>query len=257
MHTSTTFTRPEWIAILNIATSYQMSALRARAISEVYALRDGIDPVEWVLISEKNDVPEWLLEARTAICSRKASLTSQELDRLGSRNSSLIMEVREAILWERIRVMKDRDGSITVRTIVDKVFGREERELQQLQDVGVLQRQEGIPAKDVVTKAQEDGLLQQEVLRKTEAEEAPVEVATLKTQEEDASAKVLVIVKAREEEASAKEVVIMAREEETLAKEVAVKVQEEETPAKRVALGLGWARWLDSHYFCCIHNGSR
>lgn len=84
MHTNTTFTLSEWIAILSIATSYQMTALRDRAISEVYDLREGIDPVQWIIISEKNNVPEWLLEARTALCTHDTSLTSQEVDMLGS-----------------------------------------------------------------------------------------------------------------------------------------------------------------------------
>ncbi|KZP04062.1 hypothetical protein FIBSPDRAFT_674097, partial [Athelia psychrophila] len=97
MLTSTTFTLSEWSAILSISTRYDMTVIRLRAISEVYAHRHNIDPVEWIVISEKNNVVEWLLEARTALCSREAPVTHEELTRLGYRNASLVAEAREAI----------------------------------------------------------------------------------------------------------------------------------------------------------------
>ncbi|KZP04063.1 hypothetical protein FIBSPDRAFT_941193 [Athelia psychrophila] len=54
-------------------TRYEMTGIRPRAISEVYTHPHNIDPAQWIVISEKNNVVEWLLEARTALCSREAS----------------------------------------------------------------------------------------------------------------------------------------------------------------------------------------
>ncbi|KZP16988.1 hypothetical protein FIBSPDRAFT_1047105 [Athelia psychrophila] len=131
---------PQWLAILSASTHFDMASVRARAINELTALSTAIDPVEQIVIALKHKIPAWLTDAYVTLCERKKSLTSQEAKTLGTDIACMVAEAREAAITATFACTCDSSStprksmSDVSRCAVDEVFGREQRELKNLNE---------------------------------------------------------------------------------------------------------------------------
>ncbi|KIJ51396.1 hypothetical protein M422DRAFT_158628 [Sphaerobolus stellatus SS14] len=113
-----TATLPEWISILQLATTWLFDDIRTLAISSLSKF--DIEPVQKVAIALQCDVPEWLHSSYMALCDRAAPLTLEEARRLGVDVVAQLAYAREVYRDNRYRFKR---GDVDLSSIVSEVFG--------------------------------------------------------------------------------------------------------------------------------------
>ncbi|KAJ7878119.1 hypothetical protein B0H14DRAFT_2342110 [Mycena olivaceomarginata] len=98
----------EWIDLLAISTRFDFQRIREDAIDAIEHSRwppisplgwrkQTIDPIDQIVLAEKNDIRHWLPIAYALICERGNSLEEWEAEKLGARKTALLARAREAI----------------------------------------------------------------------------------------------------------------------------------------------------------------
>jgi hypothetical protein len=93
-------TMEEWIAVLKISTSWDVSEIRETAIQRLSTFK--FDPVDKVLLATEYKVSQWLLEGYTELVMRPATLSDQDEKRLGFKAASKLYRIREKRLRDHI-----------------------------------------------------------------------------------------------------------------------------------------------------------
>jgi len=97
MHNDFRFSRHRWIALLSIASRYDMDKIRERAILQISGAWPPIDPVDKIILAEKHDVPSWLVPAYISLCHRETTLEESEAMKLGLPVTVKLNRAREAV----------------------------------------------------------------------------------------------------------------------------------------------------------------
>jgi hypothetical protein len=85
----------DWIALLSISTRLIFDKVRARAIKEITARLDQVDPFELIGLAVKYDVEEWLKPAYRRIVTRNSLITHQEALKVPFSMAVMLMRARE------------------------------------------------------------------------------------------------------------------------------------------------------------------
>ncbi|KAJ3891256.1 hypothetical protein GG344DRAFT_23669, partial [Lentinula edodes] len=88
------FSFGQWISVLKLAKKWDMSEVRAYAISAIRKLPD-IDPVDKIVLARTYDIPTWLAPSFNEILQRSQSLTESDVDKLGIPTIVRLMELRD------------------------------------------------------------------------------------------------------------------------------------------------------------------
>lgn len=95
MHDDYTPSLTDWIAMLSISTRLIFEKVRERAIKEITARLDDIEPFELIGIAVKYDVERWLKPAYRRIVTRSALITHQEALKVPIPMAVMLMRSRE------------------------------------------------------------------------------------------------------------------------------------------------------------------
>ncbi|GAW00311.1 hypothetical protein LENED_001819 [Lentinula edodes] len=90
------FSFGQWISVLKLAKKWDMSEVRAYAISAIGKLPD-IDPVDKIVLARTYDIPTWLAPSFNEILQRSQSLTESDVDKLGIPTIVRLMELRDRV----------------------------------------------------------------------------------------------------------------------------------------------------------------
>ncbi len=85
----------DWIAMLSISTRLIFEKVRERAIKEITAHLDEIEPFELIGIAVKYDVEKWLRPAYRRIVTRSNLITHQEALKVAFPMAVMLMRSRE------------------------------------------------------------------------------------------------------------------------------------------------------------------
>ena len=85
----------DWIALLSISTRLMFEKVRARAIKEITARLDQVDPFELIGLAVKYDVEQWLKPAYRRIVTRNNLITHQEALKVPFSMAVMLMRARE------------------------------------------------------------------------------------------------------------------------------------------------------------------
>jgi hypothetical protein len=104
MHDDHDFTIQDWVILLTIASQFDFSKLRERAIREIdsYEPRSELRllPVQKIVLAQKYDIPKWLRSCYEALCARTRGLDNEEADLLGIQTTNCIWKARELLREE-------------------------------------------------------------------------------------------------------------------------------------------------------------
>ena len=95
MHNDYTPSLTDWIAMLSISTRLIFEKVRKRAIKEITARLDEIEPFELIGLAVKYDVEKWLKPAYRRIVTRSNLITHQETLKVPSPMAVMLMRSRE------------------------------------------------------------------------------------------------------------------------------------------------------------------
>ena len=95
MHDDYTPSLPDWIAMLSISTRLIFEKVRERAIKEITARLDEIEPFELIGLAVKYDVEKWLKPAYRRIVTRTNLITHQEALKVPFPMAVMLMRSRE------------------------------------------------------------------------------------------------------------------------------------------------------------------
>jgi hypothetical protein len=95
MHDDYTATLADWMAMLSISTRLIFEKVRSRAIKEITARLDEVDPFELIGIAVKYDVEEWLKPAYRRIVMRSGPITHPESLKVAFPMAVMLMRSRE------------------------------------------------------------------------------------------------------------------------------------------------------------------
>ena len=95
MHDDYTPSLTDWIAMLSISTRLIFEKVRERAIKEITARLDEIEPFELIGIAVKYDVEKWLKPAYRRIVTRVNLITHQEALKVPFPMTIMLMRSRE------------------------------------------------------------------------------------------------------------------------------------------------------------------
>ncbi|KAI0317377.1 hypothetical protein OF83DRAFT_148339 [Amylostereum chailletii] len=76
------FNITRWTDLLVITSKYQFDKIRARAIAELSKKENDLDPVDEILLSQKCDVPEWILLALVKLVVKTETPSNADASRL-------------------------------------------------------------------------------------------------------------------------------------------------------------------------------
>ena len=85
----------DWIAMLSISTRLIFEKVRKRAIKEITARLDEIEPFELIGLAVKYDVEKWLKPAYRRIVTRSNLITHQETLKVPFPMAVMLMRSRE------------------------------------------------------------------------------------------------------------------------------------------------------------------
>jgi hypothetical protein len=85
----------DWIAMLSISTRLIFEKVRERAIKEITARLDQVDPFELIGLAVKYDVEQWLKPAYRRIVTRSNLITHQEALKVPFPMAVMLMRSRE------------------------------------------------------------------------------------------------------------------------------------------------------------------
>jgi hypothetical protein len=86
---------PDWIAILSISTRFIFEKVRGRAIKEITARLDEVEPFELIGLAIKFDVEQWLKPAYRRIVARVTLITHAEALKVPFPMAVMLMRSRE------------------------------------------------------------------------------------------------------------------------------------------------------------------
>jgi hypothetical protein len=96
MHDDYVASLADWIAMLSISTRLLFEKLRERAIKEITARMDQVDPFELIGLAVKYDIDQWLKPAYRRIVARNTNLiTHQEALKIPFHMAIMLMRSRE------------------------------------------------------------------------------------------------------------------------------------------------------------------
>jgi hypothetical protein len=85
----------DWIAMLSISTRLNFSKVRERAIKEITARLEEIDPFDLIGLAVKYDVEQWLMPAYRKIVTRINLITHAEAQKVPFAMAVMLMRSRE------------------------------------------------------------------------------------------------------------------------------------------------------------------
>ncbi|GJE84055.1 hypothetical protein PsYK624_001300 [Phanerochaete sordida] len=85
----------EWSAVLRLSTEWSFDGIRKLALQQLEPIAS---PIEKIVLSHSQSIPEWRPAAYTALCQRPNPLTAQEIRVIHAEDVELIMSVREGLL---------------------------------------------------------------------------------------------------------------------------------------------------------------
>ena len=109
MHDDYAASLADWMAILSVSSRWVFEKVRERAIKEITARLDQVDPFELISLADKYGVEQWLKPAYRRIVTRDRLITSQEAFKVSFPRAIMLMRSREQY-W------KDDGFSTTQRT---------------------------------------------------------------------------------------------------------------------------------------------
>jgi hypothetical protein len=86
--------RDDWASVLHIASEFGFDSIRRLAVRNLFPLAS---PVDKIVFGHRYGIPEWLLDAYVAVCTRSEPMTQEEGDALGVKDIIQISRFREAI----------------------------------------------------------------------------------------------------------------------------------------------------------------
>ena len=95
MHDDYTPSMTDWIAMLSISTRLIFEKVRKRAIKEITARLDEIEPFELIGLAVKYDVEKWLKPAYRRIVTRSSLITQQAPLKVPFPMAVMLMRSRE------------------------------------------------------------------------------------------------------------------------------------------------------------------
>ncbi|KAH9996245.1 hypothetical protein BJV77DRAFT_960655 [Russula vinacea] len=104
----------DWIALLSISTRLIFDKVRARAIKEITARLDQVDPFELIGLAVKYDVEEWLKPAYRRIVTRNNLITHQEALKVPFSMAVMLMRAREQYWRETEPILINTDTQARV-----------------------------------------------------------------------------------------------------------------------------------------------
>src|ERR1700761_4194998 len=95
MHDDYKPTVTDWISMLSISTRLNFSRVRERAIKEITARLEEIDPFDLIGLAVKYDVQQWLMPAYRRIVTRGNLITHGEAQKIPFPMAVMLMRSRE------------------------------------------------------------------------------------------------------------------------------------------------------------------
>ncbi|KAI9433040.1 hypothetical protein H4582DRAFT_1820404, partial [Lactarius indigo] len=95
MHDDYKPTVTDWISMLSISTRLNFPKVRERAIKEITAQMEEIDPFDLIGIAVKYDVQQWLKPAYRRIVTRTSLITHEEAKKIPFPMAVMLMRSRE------------------------------------------------------------------------------------------------------------------------------------------------------------------
>jgi hypothetical protein len=95
MHDDYTASLADWIAILSVSSQWVFEKVRERAIREITARLDQVDPFELICLADKYGVEQWLKPAYRRIVIRDKLITGQEALKVSFPRAIMLMRSRE------------------------------------------------------------------------------------------------------------------------------------------------------------------
>jgi hypothetical protein len=99
----------DWIAMLSISTRLIFEKVRQRAIKEITARLDQVDPFELIGLAVKYDVEQWLKPAYRRIVTRQGLITYQEAPKVPFPMAVMLMRSRE-LYWKDTNNQRNYTG---------------------------------------------------------------------------------------------------------------------------------------------------
>ncbi|KAH9077851.1 hypothetical protein EDB83DRAFT_1525388 [Lactarius deliciosus] len=135
MHDDYKPTVPDWISMLSISTRLNFPKVRERAIKEITARMEEIDPFDLIGIAVKYDVQQWLKPAYRRIVTRTNLITHEEAKKIPFPMAVMLMRSREQY-WRDNRPLNttSRHGYPTAdpRLAADHIIDSEVRLMDQV-----------------------------------------------------------------------------------------------------------------------------
>jgi len=111
MHDDYKPTVADWISMLSISTRLNFSKVRERAIKEITARLDEIDPFDLIGLAVKYDVQQWLMPSYRRIVTRGNLITHAEAKKIPFPMAVMLMRSREQH-WKDNRSASRHYGTI-------------------------------------------------------------------------------------------------------------------------------------------------
>ncbi|KAI0366808.1 hypothetical protein BV20DRAFT_951470 [Pilatotrama ljubarskyi] len=90
-------TMEDWISVLKLTTMWEFASLRRIAIDKLTPLvKTEVDPVRWVCLARRHNVPEWVFPSLHALARRIQALQPDEVEPLGIATVLRMAQVRES-----------------------------------------------------------------------------------------------------------------------------------------------------------------
>ncbi|KAF9562970.1 hypothetical protein CPC08DRAFT_345049 [Agrocybe pediades] len=89
----------EWTSVLNLATRWDFSSIRALAIEKLATELTGRSPALKLAIAKQHDIEHWLVPAYTALCIRNDPLDINEGRMLGLDDVISIENIRQSVRY--------------------------------------------------------------------------------------------------------------------------------------------------------------
>ncbi|VDB95538.1 unnamed protein product [Peniophora sp. CBMAI 1063] len=93
--TASVLTLDEWMGVLTLAKKWNLTDMKAKAVSGSNAEVQRKSTVDKILLAKRYDVAKWLKEGYISLVWRKEPITSDERKKLGWETYARLMDVRE------------------------------------------------------------------------------------------------------------------------------------------------------------------
>lgn len=91
------FSRDQWISVLDLSTKWEFRALRTAAINHLTTLNGSIDPVDKLVMAIKYKITEWMLPTLLKLAQRAEPISVDEGNRMGLETALKLSAVREKV----------------------------------------------------------------------------------------------------------------------------------------------------------------